>query len=76
LDYLHILENIPNSAPAIPYLTAAIAVAAALATVLPPPTAKSGAYPVLYSFVNWVALNFGHATNAADAPTTSSGEGH
>ena len=51
----------------VPYITAAIAIAAIIATVLPPPDQGSNkGYVVLYRAVQSVALNFGHAKNATD----------
>ena len=55
----------------LPYITAAIAVASLLATQIPPPPATpvghlQMAWAVSYRLVNWVALNFGHGTNATD----------
>jgi hypothetical protein len=54
----------------VPYITAAITIAAGVAIVLPPP-ADTGvrswaAYGAAYRGVQWVALNFGHARNAND----------
>lgn len=52
----------------LPYIAAAVAVASALATLLPAPRLPaSGLYPVFYAAVNWVALNVRHAKNK-DAP--------
>ena len=54
------------------YITAGIAIAAALATVLPPPPASwsgkwyGSAYGGAYRGVQWAAMNFGHGRNAND----------
>jgi hypothetical protein len=51
----------------VPYITCVIAIAAAIAIVLPPPDQGSNkGYVVLYRAVQSVALNFGHAKNATD----------
>ena len=55
----------------LPWITGAIAVASFLATQIPPPPATpvghlQMAWAVSYRLVNWVALNFGHGTNATD----------
>lgn len=51
----------------VPYITAAIAIAAAIAMVLPPPDAGSNkGYVALYRVIQSIALNFGHAKNATD----------
>lgn len=50
----------------IPYATAAVAVAAAVSTVLPVPAATStSAYASVYRLMQFVAFNFGKATNKA-----------
>lgn len=60
-----LLSLLPTQA--IPYVTGAIAVASLVATVLPPPPAGANQIWVgVYTVVNWVALNLGHATNATD----------
>lgn len=57
-----ILAHIP--AHWLPYVAAAVALASALATLLPAPRLPaSGFYPVFYHVVNWVALNVGKAKN-------------
>lgn len=54
----------------VPYITAAVTIAAALAVVSPPPAAdgwtSSSVYRGYYRGVQWVALNFRHARNAND----------
>jgi len=55
----------------LPWVTGAIAVASVLATQIPPPppTPKGflqQAWSVSYRLTNWIALNFGHGTNATD----------
>lgn len=54
----------------VPYITAAITVASTAAMLLPPPTNSgirgSKVYGVVYSGVQWVALNFKNAKNASD----------
>lgn len=46
---------------------AVIGVFAALATLLPAPAEDGGkVYRVFYKTVNWLAMNFGHASNASD----------
>lgn len=63
-----LLAAFPSAAP---YITGAVAIAAVLAIVLPPPdTGSPQAYTVLYRVVNSIALNFGHAKNATD-PTVA-----
>lgn len=55
----------------VPYVTGAIAIASLLATQIPPPPAApvghlQEAWAVAYRLTNWIALNFGHGTNASD----------
>ena len=55
----------------LPWATGAVAVASVLATQIPPPPATpvghlQNAWAVAYRVTNWVALNFGHGTNASD----------
>jgi len=58
------ITSIPGIGPYLPYITTAVTVAAAVATVLPAPSATSPAwYRGAYSVVNWVALNLGRAKN-------------
>lgn len=65
MDLLNIITGVPGVGPALPYIMAVVAVCAALAPMLRPPTQPaSGVYPVLYAAVNFIALNFGHAKNA------------
>lgn len=70
MDPVQLLESIPAVGPAIPYILAAGAVCAAVATVLPAPKPTSGkAYVILYTAINWMALNVGHAKNAVPVET-------
>ena len=65
MDIITSLAAIPGAGPVLPYLTAAIAVCAAVAAVLPhPPAGAAGLYPVIYAVVNFIAFNFGKARNA------------
>jgi hypothetical protein len=72
VDILTSLAAIPGAGPILPYMTAAIAVCAAVAAVLPHPAAgATGMYPAIYAVVNFIAFNFGKARNAnATASTT------
>lgn len=66
MDLWTTLAAIPGIGPVLPYLAAAIAVCAALATALPAPSATAPRwYRGLHTAINWVALNLGHARNAA-----------
>jgi putative Ca2+/H+ antiporter (TMEM165/GDT1 family) len=68
MDIVTILAAIPNAAPVLPYITAAIAICAALATVLPHPTAEtSSAYRAFHAVVNFIAFNIGKARNTESA---------
>lgn len=68
MDLMQLLAAIPGAGWLIPYITVAVAIAAAIATVLPAPAVPSqGWYPVLYHAINWLALNVGRARNR-DAP--------
>ena len=68
MDIMTALAAIPGAGPVLPYITAIIAVCAAVATVLPRPAAGgTGVYRVLYAVVNFIALNFGKATNTGPA---------
>jgi hypothetical protein len=50
-----------------PYVTGAVALAAIVAMVLPPPDQGSPrSYAIAYRVINSIALNFGHAKNATD----------
>lgn len=60
LDPMALAAMIPGAAP---YLTGAVFLCAAVATMLPAPKGK-GWYAVLYAIINKVALNVGKATNA------------
>ena len=61
------LYAIPGIGPALPYITLAVAVASALGSVIPAPDATSSWVQVaIYRLVNVLAINFGHARNAAD----------
>jgi hypothetical protein len=72
MDIMTSLAAIPGAAPVLPYITAAIAICAALAAVLPHPAAgATGLYPAIYATINFIAFNFGKARNAnATASTT------
>ena len=71
MNIMAALAVIPGVAALLPYITAAIAICAIVATVLPHPAAgATGLYPVIYAVVNFIALNFGKARNTdAPAPT-------
>ncbi len=72
MDLMSTLAAVPGAGPVLPYIAAAIAICAAIAVVLPRPAANAaGLYPAIYAVVNFVAMNFGHATNAK--PTSSGG---
>lgn len=47
----------------LPYVTAAISIAAVICVIMPAPKKASGPYYLLYQAVNWIALNAGHAKN-------------
>ena len=64
MDISALASIVPALAPFVPYLTAAVAVCATLATVLPKPAVDTGVYAGVYRSVNYIALNFGHARNA------------
>lgn len=50
------------------FLSAASAVCAWIATLMPAPSDASGvAYRALYKIINWIGANIGKATNADDA---------
>lgn len=68
MDLMTAITSIPAIGPFLPYVTAAVAVAAAVAPFLPPPKGP-GVYSTVYGIVNAVALNLGHAKNAS-AKTT------
>ncbi len=58
------LAAIPGAGWLLPYTALAVAIAAAVATVLPPPAVPNrGVYPLVYHLVNWLALNVGRARN-------------
>lgn len=68
MDLMHLLAAIPGAGWLLPYVTVAVAIAAAIATVLPAPAAGAqGWYPLVYHGINWLALNVGRARNR-DAP--------
>ena len=55
----------------VPWVTGGIAVAAAIAPFLPPPPAEPATlfqkgWYAAYRAVNFLSINFGHATNATD----------
>lgn len=73
MDLMTAISSVPGIGPALPYVAALVTVCAALAPLLPPPTA-SRAYAGLYRTVNFVAFNMGHARNAtAPEPATKAG---
>lgn len=59
------MDNVLSLIPTqyLPYITAAITIAAVLAVVMPAPKTTSGLYYWLYQAVNTIAINFGHAKN-------------
>ena len=66
MDIMTTLAAIPAAGPVLPYVTAAVAICAALATVLPRPTTETnGVYRAFYTVVNFIAFNIGKARNAA-----------
>ena len=65
LGLLSAVSNIPGAGPWLVYVPVVVMVMNAVATALPPPTSKTGFYTFLYTFVNVLALSFGHAKNAA-----------
>ena len=64
MDISALASLVPALAPFVPYLTAAVAVCATLATVLPKPAVATGVYATVYRAVNYIAFNFGKARNA------------
>jgi hypothetical protein len=51
------------------YAAAAVGVAAAVSSALPPPSSPTGTYAWIYGIFNFVGANFGYAKNAvASAP--------
>ena len=71
MDVMTQLAAIPGIGPLLPYILGAIAVCALLAPLLPAPKeGATGFYPSLYSVVNFVAINFGHARNASSPTIT------
>lgn len=72
MDPITLVESIPAVGPYIPYVVAAGAIAAAIATILPAPSpAGNKVYAVVYTAINWLALNVGKAKNAAPAEPPS-----
>jgi len=64
VDVFTALSAIPGIGPFLPYAAFLVAVAAPLATQLPPPQPAAGwVYVALYRIVNVFALNVGHAKN-------------
>jgi len=74
MDLMTAIAQIPGIGPYLPYLTLAVTIGAALATVLPPPPTSGGflatLYGVVYHAVSWAALNKGQAANA-NAPSSA-----
>lgn len=65
MDLMTVITAIPGVGPALPYIAALVVLCAAVAPFLKAPAAGStGFYATLYTAVNFVALNFGHAKNA------------
>ena len=59
-----VLAQLPHNALA--WITATIAIASVIASRLPAPAlGATGWYPILYGMLNLVAVNVGHARNAA-----------
>ena len=55
----------------LPYFTCVIAIASAIATVLPPPDQGSNkGYAMLYQGIHYLALNFGQGTAATNPKVT------
>ncbi|HVZ08477.1 hypothetical protein [Rhodopila sp.] len=72
MDLTNIIAAVPGVGPALPYLASAVSVCSALAVVLPRPNDTSNpAYGAAYKLVNFVALNFGNARNAAGNAATA-----
>ena len=70
MDLMSTIAAIPGATHFLPYLTAVVAICAAVAVALPHPgSGATGIYPVFYAVVNFIALNFGQAKNAG-APAT------
>lgn len=68
-DPLSLLMAIPAIGPYVPYITLAVTIASAAATVLPAPAAgAAGVYPVVYGVIHWVAINKGRAAVTPPAP--------
>ena len=66
MDVLSLVYSIPGIGPYTPYIGMVVTMAAALAVILPPPSANAGTpYKLLYGAVQWCALNKGHAANAS-----------
>jgi len=64
MDWSTLLALIP--AQYIPYMTAAVTIVAALSVVLPVPAATStSTYASVYRLLQFVAFNFGKASNKA-----------
>lgn len=64
MDLITAIASIPGIGPALPYVGALGVVSAVLATALPPPANTASTYGRIYTAVNWLGLNFGHARNA------------
>jgi hypothetical protein len=65
MDLVTVLTAIPDAGPVLPYITALIAVCAAVAAALPHPAdGGTGVYRVFYTVLNFVAFNIGKARNA------------
>ena len=66
-----LIQGIPYIGPFSVYLPVVVLFAAALAVVVPAPSADAGAlYKLAYGVLQWCALNKGHATNLT-APSSA-----
>ena len=71
MDLMNAISSIPGIGPFLPYVVAIVAVCASVAPFLPPPSKPGNTtYSVIYSTVNYIALNLGHAKNATAPPPT------
>ena len=65
MDLMTAIDAIPGIGPFLPWIAGIVAVASALAPLLPAPKDNARAvYANVYRAVNFVALNMGHAKNA------------
>lgn len=68
MDITALLALLPTKY--LPYLTAAVTIAAVLSAAMPAPKKTSGAYYMAYQAVNWIALNLWHARNLSAPEST------